>query len=362
MKILHVITSLRTGGAEHLMLDLLPRFREYGHEVSILLFDGTRTPFYEEMEKMGIPIISIGYGTNSMHNPLLLFKLKKYIKEYDIVHTHNTPCQLLVALASFTAPKTILITTEHNTSNSRRNWKWYKPIDRWMYSKYQKTICVSEEAEKNLNEYLNDKKLAKKICTIPNGVDTKRFSTAIPNQEFKKLYDNCIIIMMVAGFRKQKDQKTLIKAISLLPSNYHLFLIGNGECRQECEEEVTKLNVNERVHFLGIRTDIPSLLKTSDYIVLSSHYEGLSLSSIEGMAAGKPFLASDVDGLRDIVGGAGILFPCGNSKALANEIMKLQEDSTWYKQVAEQCQQRAMQYDISKMANSYLQIYHDIIQ
>jgi glycosyltransferase involved in cell wall biosynthesis len=80
------------------------------------------------------------------------------------------------------------------------------------------------------------------------------------------------------------------------------------------------------------------------------------------MAAGKPFLASDVDGLRDIVGGAGILFPCGKSEALANEIIKLQEDSTWYKQVAEQCQQRAMQYDISKMANSYLQIYHDIIQ
>lgn len=362
MKILHVITSLYTGGAEHLMVDLLPRFREYGHEVSILLFDGTRTPFYEELENLGIHILSIGQGPKSMHNPFLVFKLKKYINQYDIIHTHNTPCQLLVALASFISKKTILITTEHNTSNSRRSWGWYKPIDRWMYKTYHKTICVSKEAENNLKAYLKDSRLDNTICTIPNGVDTKRFSLAKPIVDFKKTHASNVVIMMVAGFRKQKDQKTLIKAISILPSNYHLFLIGNGECLQECQEESNKLNISERVHFLGIRTDIPSLLKSSDYIVLSSHYEGLSLSSIEGMACGKPFLASDVDGLRDIVGGAGVLFPCGDDQALAREILKLQEDQELYQQVAEKCQQRAMQYDISKMAERYLEIYNNIIR
>ena len=363
MKILHVITSLRTGGAEHLLVDLLPRFKKDGHEVSILLFDGTRTPFYNELEKLGIPIYSIGAGESSMHNPFLVFKLRKYLKQYDIVHTHNTPCQLLTAAAACTLSHPAkLITTEHSTTNNRRAWKWYRPIDRWMYNSYEKIICVSKDAENNLLSALADKNLATKICTIPNGVDVLRFKNAIPHQELSTQYSHQILIMMVAAFRKGKDQKTLIRTMKHLPSNYHLFLVGDGECRPECEELTRSLGLETSVTFLGIRTDISSLLKASHYNILSSEFEGLSLSSIEGMAAGKPFLASDVDGLRDIVGGAGVLFPCGNSEALANEIIKLQEDSTWSKQIAEQCQQRAMQYDISKMANSYLQIYHDIIQ
>lgn len=74
MKILHVITSLRTGGAEHLMVDLLPRLREYGHTVELLLFDGTCTPFYKQLKEKGIKIHVLAIGKNNMHNPLLLFK------------------------------------------------------------------------------------------------------------------------------------------------------------------------------------------------------------------------------------------------------------------------------------------------
>ena len=61
-----------------------------------------------------------------------------------------------------------------------------------------------------------------------------------------------------------------------------------------------ELNVSDRVHFLGVRTDVPTLLKAADIVVMSSHFEGLSLSNIEGMAAGKPFVASDVDGIPNL--------------------------------------------------------------
>lgn len=362
MKILHVITSLKTGGAEHLLVDLLPRFQKDGHEISILLFDGTRTPFYEEIEKLGISIYTISNNPKSVRNPLWIFKLRNYIKQYDIVHTHNTPCQLLVAIAAWTLSHPAkLITTEHSTTNKRRAWQWYRPIDRWMYKLYQKIICVSKDAENNLLASLRNENIASKTCTIPNGVDVLRFKNAEPNIEIKKQHPNSILLMMVAAFRKGKDQKTLIRAMKHLPSNFHLFFIGDGECRKECEELTDTLGLEERISFLGIRTDIPSLLKTSHYNILSSEFEGLSLSSIEGMASGKPFLASDVDGLRDIVGGAGVLFPCGDDQVLAREILKLQEDKELYQQIAEKCQQRAMQYDISNMANSYLQVYNDVM-
>ena len=146
MKILHVITSLRTGGAERLMVDLLPLLAQKGHQVHLLLFDGTRTPFFEMLESKGITIYSLGKGEQAMHNPLLIFKLRKLLKGYDVVHTHNTPCQLLVALASYNTPIKF-VTTEHNTNNRRRSWSWYRPIDLWMYSRYKHIICVSRETE-----------------------------------------------------------------------------------------------------------------------------------------------------------------------------------------------------------------------
>ena len=90
---------------------------------------------------------------------------------------------------------------------------------------------------------------------------------------------------------------------------------------------------------------------------MSSHYEGLSLSSVEGMCVGKPFLASDVDGLRQVVEGAGLLFPHGDAKALADEILTLESDPEKYRQVADACLNRAKQFDIATMADNYAKIY-----
>lgn len=81
MKILHVITSLRIGGAEKLMVDLLPRIKAEGHEVELLLFDGTCTPFRREIENAGIKVFDLGKG-GSVYSPLRLLKLMPYLKKY----------------------------------------------------------------------------------------------------------------------------------------------------------------------------------------------------------------------------------------------------------------------------------------
>ena len=94
---------------------------------------------------------------------------------------------------------------------------------------------------------------------------------------------------------------------------------------------------------------------------MSSRYEGLSLSSIEGMAVDKPFIASDVKGLHEITIGAGILFPYQDDKRLAEEIKKLIEDKEYYLQVAKKCYERAMLFDISKTVEGYCDIYKHIM-
>ncbi len=357
MKILHVITSLRTGGAEKLMVDLLPRLKQKGLDVELLLFDGTDTPFRRDAEAAGIKVHDLGIG-GSVYSPLRLFRLIPFLRKYDVVHTHNTAPQLFAAIGSVVC-SVLLCTTEHTTSNRRRGWTWYASVDRWMYSRYRKVICISAKAEENLRGYIG--KSHAEIITINNGVDVEKYASAPSSPELERIAPGSRKIIMVAGFRWEKDQDTLIKAMAHLPEYFHLFLVGDGVRRKECEALAAHTGVAERVHFLGIRSDVPALLHAADYVVMSSHFEGLSLSSVEGMSVGKPFLASDVDGLREVVKGAGVLFPHGDADSLTNEILKLEKSPELYRSVAGSCRIHAAEFDIHKMANKYFEQYQSFL-
>lgn len=357
MKILHVITSLQTGGAETLVVNLMPRFHDLGHEVGVVLFNAGRTPLMERLEKE-CPDCKIYKLGRSFYNPIYILKLWRIMRQYEIVHTHNTAPQFFAALAAVLC-SVVLVTTEHNTSNRRRDLRWYpRCVDRWMYNQYIQVICISQQAEENLRAFIGNCRA--NISTIYNGVDVESFHQAQPNLSLRR-GSNRFVVVMVAGFRYQKDQDTLVRAFSFLDSEkYELWLVGDGERRKEIEALVDSLNLRN-VTFWGLRTDIPEILHTADVVVMSSHFEGLSLSNIEGMSVGKPFIASDVDGLREMTKGTGLLFPHGDEKALADLITQLHDDSQLYKQVADACLQKAMNFDLSKMVVSYNRVYEKLI-
>lgn len=387
MKVLHVITSLQTGGAETLVVNLMPRFKALGHEVGVVVFNGEHTALMEQLERE-CPECKIYRLGTSYYNPWYIVKLIHIMRKYDVVHTHNSSPQLFAAIANIFCRKK-LITTEHNTNNRKRNHWLLAKIDRWMYTRYDQTICISDQAEENLREYLaypcplpegkgslspdpspkgkgesveysegnktQNSKLKTKIITIYNGVDVETIHLAKPIEELKT---DKFVVVMVAGFRPQKDQDTLVKAMALLPKEqYELWLVGDGVRKESVERLVLSLGVQDNVKFLGLRPDVPRILKTADVVVMSTHYEGLSLSNIEGMAAGKPFVASDVEGIREVTKDYGILFPHEDAEALAAIIQQLHDDHEYYCHVATHCYERAKQYDISTMVLKYNDVY-----
>lgn len=354
MKILHVITSLLYGGAEKIVADICPIIRNNGHQVEVLAFNGAEPNFKSLLEDNGIKVYTFGINAN-VYNPTFILRLAKMMKSYDIIHTHNTSPQFFAALGSLINFKCKFVTTEHNSYNSRRSLPVFKHIDRWMYSRYQSIICISDQAESNIREYL-PKTMG--ICTIYNGVDVAKFHYAKPIEGMHK--EGKIVVVMVAGFRPQKDQDTLIKAFHSLDENkFELWIVGDGERRDELESCAAG---KQNIKFLGVRSDIPEILHSADIVVMSSHYEGLSLSSVEGMSVGKPFIASDVDGLREVVDGYGILVPHQDSSALADAIVRLATDNVYYQQIADKCWERAQMFDIQKMVEGYLKVYEGIIK
>ena len=374
MKILHIITSLRTGGAERLVAELALRHagkrildsalndKNAGNQVEVLLFDGTPTPLVEALEMNGVPVHSLGKGPRAMYNPFLLPRLVRFLRKHpsDIVHAHNSPCQILTALA----PARSRITTEHGTLNRRRNWLWFKPIDRWMYGRYKKIACVGEETRKTLSDWLNRPELDLRMTVIPNGIDLDGITSATPAEDLFK--QEGYKVLMVSAFRPEKDQQTLIRAVSKLPDDYLLYLAGIAETPEsqrimnDCRAQATAMGIDDRVHFLGLRADVPALLAAADVIVLSSRHEGMSLSVLEGMASGKPMIASDVEGMRELVKDAGLLFPPGDAETLAALIRDICENPEKAREIGQRCKVKVRQYDIAETARRYKNLYLEV--
>lgn len=367
MRILQVITSLKIGGAEHIVVQLVRLLRKKGHEVDVVVFDGEETSFTRELRITGCKIYSLGYGYYDLRN---IAKLRKIMCDYNIIHTHNSSPQFFAAIANIGLGK-VMVTTEHNTDNRKRHCWAMVTVDRWMYKKYDRIITISNQAETNLRQYLSrssNHPALGRIVTILNGVDISSIYRAKAYQDGELRDEHgeemsiseLVNIIQVAAFRPQKDQKTLIDALQYLDEKYVVWIVGDGELREELHIYAASSAQRNRIFFFGNRNDVPRLLKTADIVCMSTHYEGLSLSNIEGMSTGKPFVASDVDGIHEVTKGAGILFPQGDAEALAKAIRQLHEDSAYYHEVAERCYERALQFDISKMVEGYNNIYKQV--
>lgn len=366
MKILHIIDTLSMGGAENVLLGLSTEQNRLGHDVTVMpLVCPKQTPVRDKMEKEGVCVRPF-WEKGSVYNPLLMFKIAGVIKRYDIIHVHLFPALYWTAFAKFLSfCKAPMVYTEHSTNNKRRHNFFLHFVDSWVYKHGYKKIIAC--AEKVLDTYKDAFPDIQHVCYINNGIDTKKYSnaTAYTKSELLGIDENCFVITMVARFMSMKRQDTIVESMAKLPDHIHAVFVG-GEKEDEgiirVRRQAEELGVEKRIHFLYIRTDVPRILKTSDVVIMASDYEGLSLSSIEGMAAGKPFIATNVNGLKEVVGGAGLLFENKNAEELAQLINRLSKDSEYYLKIANDCAVRADEYDIKSMMDSYTLVYKEVIK
>lgn len=358
MKVLQIINSLETGGAEKLLIDSLSLYEERGVDIDLFLLQKNKTPFAAKLKKQFKGKIFYSKIRN-LYSIKQVIEIKKYLPNYDIVHVHLFPAFYWTALAKIILKSsTSLIFTEHNTHNRRIDNPLFRILDKFIYKKYTRITAITPQVKDVL---VNKLKIPpKKIDVIYNGIDIRKYKMAQAYCKTDFFDSNSIILIQVSRFQKQKDQKTVIRALGLLPEQYKLLLVGEGQLREECEKLAFDLNIKERVKFLGVRMDIPELFKTSDIVVQSSHWEGFGLTAVEGMAAGKPVITSNVPGLANIVKDAGLLFEKGDEKELASKLLKL-ENIEYRKTISDRCQRKADEFDIHKMVSEMIEVYHKLL-
>lgn len=348
MRILHVITSLEIGGAQRLIADLLP-LQVSKFDVTLLVYERVYNNFEKIVEEAGVTIISL--DKHNYYNPSIILRMRKIFKQYDLVHAHLFPTIYWASLAA-RGLKVKLVYTEHSTSNSRRN-KWYfRSIERLMYRRYDKIISISQQTQDALTFWL--KQHDERFVVINNGINTKKFASVKKSVISKSL-------IMVSRFASSKDQQTVIRAMKHIDNEVTLYFVGDGDNRLHCENLVRELEIVDRVKFLGARSDVAELVASSYIGIQSSNWEGFGLTAVEIMASGKPIIASNVDGLKQIVDGAGLIFNKGDEKDLAKNISLLLNDKIYYDSVSEKCKVRALLFDINVMAENYKIVYDKLV-
>lgn len=337
-------------------------------EADILLLTDEKNVFYDTVISKGVKVDVVKY--RNMYDVRNIFEIKKYIVDggYDIVHSHIFPTQYWVSLSRvFLRNKKVkFVTTEHSTHNRRREKLYFRPVDKLIYSQYDFIISITEKTRDNLIDWIDPKrKNSDKHIVIENGVDIEKIKVALPYKKselIEGINENTKLICMVGRFSEAKDQPTLIRAVSKLSRDIHLILVGEGPLMADNKKLAEEIGISDRVHFLGFRQDIPRILKTVDIVVLSSHWEGFGLAAVEGMAAGKPVIVSDVEGLRDVVRDKKLMFKLRSDEDLSDKITNILFFDEIYYRKANYSNKRCLDFNVDEKVKELVNLYLELIK
>lgn len=329
MRILHVINSLGSGGAEKLICDYLTHesiSKLYDHHLYLL--SNKNNVFLDKISKLNLKI-SIS-KRKSLYNPLHIFDILYFLKlnKPNIVHAHLFPTLYFISIVSRIYKSPIYIFTEHNTQNRRMSKKYFQKLEILVYKRYDKLIAISDAVKSSLSEWIKSKD-KDEIIVVNNGIDLRTFSDAkkIDLRNELGLNSDTILLVMVARFSEQKDHESVIEAVAMLPSNVYLLLVGEGPRMSLIKNKSINMGLKKRVIFLCFRSDIAEIYKSVDIAILYSHYEGFGLSALEAIASSTPLIVSNSLGMKDIVSSFGRVKVATSSKEIYISVLKTLSES-----------------------------------
>ncbi|MFL6447010.1 MAG: glycosyltransferase family 4 protein [Bryobacteraceae bacterium] len=360
MKILYVITRSERGGAQIHLLDVL---KNLPSGCRPMVATGEFGYLADEARQLGVPVHYISHLRQPMspaNDLLALGKIASLIKAQspDLVHAHTSKAGLLGRLAGWlTGTPTVF--TAHTWSFADGISSFQRrtaiPVERLAGRIGGKIITVSranEEiaAREGITHRAN-------VLTIWNGIPDTDLRAKPGVAEVPK-------IVMVARFAPQKDQLSLVQALSGLNLPWRLAFVGDGPTRAEVEAEAHKLHIFDRIDFLGDRGDTAQVLANSDLFVLSSKWEGLPLSILEAMRAGLPVITSDVGGCSEAVqhGTTGFLIPPSDTRQLREKLEIALSSKALLKSMGEAGRERFHRdFRIESMMRKLMNVYNEAV-
>ena len=343
------------GGVQKVTTDLCSLMvSRYGAEVTLMVSQDADDALCRLASERGFAVAAL--GARRRYSPSIVWKYIKYIRCHkpDIVHVNHTLPHILVAMASLACPrKIVFIATEHSIDSVRRDHGWFRGIDKWIYNRYRKTICISNAVRQRLMAWLQADDPSR-YDVVYNGIDTHspRHRQPCERQHYGFTADD-VVMVSVGRLTEGKDFATFIKALPLLPENYKALIVGDGPLHEQLTRLADSLGVRHRLVMAGFVADVTPLLKMSDIFVSTSLSEGFGLSVVEAMAAGLPVVATRIEVFEELLP-ADHLFEKKDAKALAVKIENIDGLSPVSEDIVDQ-------FSLDNMAANYHKIYQNLV-
>ncbi|WP_319405964.1 glycosyltransferase [uncultured Desulfosarcina sp.] len=383
INVMHVVGSLGIGGAEMMLVHYTKALgnRHFNHFVYCFGNDG---PVRSIIENLGVTV-NFGPHLPSIKNPivfsfnliLLLRNLVFIIKEKNInvIQAHNGQSNKLaifigkiLGIPAFpTIHSTMALIDSRSILDPRVFLK--KMIDNIFLKSADKVLAVSSKIKDIVCQTYGLEE--DKVLVIKNGIllNQEQSNINLLEEEFPKS-TNKLKLIAVGRLVPMKNFSTLIKATASIISqgNKELLVLivgdgpkGNVDEKFRLLKLINELNLNPYVKLLGRRNDVLSLMRASDIFVIPSQYEGLSVAMIEAMACGLPIIGSNVPGLSDFISNQknGLLFPVGDSEALAKCILNLATDHDLKDRLSKGAKMSfEIDYDMQRNIFSLSELFH----
>jgi glycosyltransferase involved in cell wall biosynthesis len=265
---------------------------------------------------------------------------RAFLREFrpDLVHSHSFHANIFARLLRLAGLPFVVLSTVHNVYEGG----WWRMIAYRLTDRLsRRTVAVSQAAAER---FIRLKAVpARKCSVILNGMDVNEtdFAGFAPDAERRARVraemgiaagSAEFIWLAVGRLAPAKDYPNLLRAFAAVRAkkpDAQLWIAGDarGDERAPLESLATELGIGANVRWLGLRRDMPALLDAADALVLSSAWEGMPLAVGEAMAMEKPVVATDVGGVRELVGDAGMVVPAKDSRALAEAMLATMDQS-----------------------------------
>ncbi len=326
----------------------------------------------EEVEAAGVVCWDIPF-VRSPGNPKNFFayqELRGLLSRecYNLVHVHTPMAAWLGRLAAKRTHQGPVLYTAHGFHFYKGAplpyWLFYYPAER-LAARWTDGLIVMNDEDFTRAKRMGFKEGKNLFFVHGVGVDLDRFSPdkgkADRVRKELKIGQEEIVITYVAEFTPTKNHEMLLRAwseITRKTDQVQLLLVGDGRLRRGLEREVAQRGLS-KVQFLGFRRNVPEILAASDIVVQVSKREGLPRAVMEAMAAGKPVVATDVRGNRDLVehGITGLLVKLGDTGGLAKALLHLINNPELRKQMGEAGREKIQDYSLDRVIQEMAEIY-----
>ena len=366
IKIVHLVPMLSPGGAERVAVHILRGLDRKRYEPALISF----TPRLDcELDRLlEDDRVKVRYlGKHAGFDFRVYSRLHRALTECqpDIVHSHlhvlryAFPCLMLVRPA-------VILHTVHNLATRE-----IEPRLRWLqrYALHHGVvpIAVADEVAASLQHLYG----IPACRVISNGIPTDSYACPpMTRREWRAnegFGERDFLFVCVARFAPQKNHSLLLQAFAQVATSSpyaRLVLVGEGVLTEQLRRQAEALGIDRRIHFLGLRDDIPDVLGAMDVFVLSSDWEGHPLSIIEAMAAGLPIVSTRVGGVPEMIedGKHGLIVPVGDFEALSKSMRFLENNREARKSLGTAGALRAKErFDASVMVRAYEDLYESLI-